>query len=197
MADGATVTERFLPVRRVGLHVPGGKAVYPSSVLMNVIPAQEAGVSSMVVCSPPQAEHGEQAASVLITDSAELAEAVDREIEARYRVTLNSDRVAAALSGPQSGIVPVSDIEAALAVSNAYAPEHLEIHTRDANAVAAGGECGGGVRRKAYARAAWRLRRWIQPRTANVRDRAVRGGVVHAHVSAPGERGGVLGGGAA
>lgn len=236
VADGATVTERFIPVRRVGLYVPGGKAVYPSSVLMNVIPAQEAGVSSMVVCSPPQAEHGgwphptilaacallgvdevwavggaqavalmahggeglepvdmvtgpgnvfvaaakrlvngvvgidaeagpseiaiiagdtadpvylaydlisqaehdEQAASVLITDSAELAEAVDREIEARYRVTLNSDRVAAALSGPQSGIVLVSDIEAALAVSNAYAPEHLEIHTHDANAVAGG-----------------------------------------------------------
>ncbi len=236
VAKGATVTERFVPVRRVGLYVPGGKAVYPSSVLMNVIPAQEAGVSSMVVCSPPQAEHGgwphptilaacallgvdevwavggaqavalmafgseefepvdmvtgpgnvfvaaakrlvngvvgidaeagpseiaiiaddsadpvylaydlisqaehdEQAASVLITDSAELAEAVDREIEARYRVTLNSERVAAALSGPQSGIVLVSDIEAALAVSNAYAPEHLEIHTRDANAVAGG-----------------------------------------------------------
>ena len=52
VAEGATVTERFVPVRRVGLYVPGGKAVYPSSVLMNVIPAQEAGVESMVVCSP-------------------------------------------------------------------------------------------------------------------------------------------------
>lgn len=236
VAPGATVTERFIPVRRVGLYVPGGKAVYPSSVLMNVIPAQEAGVESMVVCSPPQAEHGgwphptilaacallgieevwavggaqavalmahggeglepvdmvtgpgnvfvaaakrlvngvvgidaeagpseiaiiaddtadpiylaydlisqaehdEQAASVLITDSADLAAAVDREIEARYRVTLNSERVAAALTGPQSGIVLVDDLRSATRISNAYAPEHLEIHTRDARAVAGG-----------------------------------------------------------
>lgn len=239
VAQGATVTERFFPVRRVGLYVPGGKAVYPSSVLMNAIPAQEAGVESMVVCSPPQAEHGgwphptilaacallgitevwavggaqavalmaygsvrdeelepvdmvtgpgnvfvaaakrlvngvvgidaeagpseiaiiaddsadpvllaydlisqaehdEQAASVLITDSPDIAEAVDREIEARYTVTLNSERVAAALSGPQSGIVLVDDTQAALAVSNAYAPEHLEIHTRNAREVARG-----------------------------------------------------------
>lgn len=236
VAPGATVTERFIPVRRVGLYVPGGKAVYPSSVLMNVIPAQEAGVESMVVCSPPQAEHGgwphptilaacallgieevwavggaqavalmahgssdlepvdmvtgpgnvfvaaakrlvngvvgidaeagpseiaiiaddtadpiylaydlisqaehdEQAASVLITDSEELAAAVDREIEARYRVTLNSERVAAALTGPQSGIVLVDDLRSATRISNAYAPEHLEIHTRDARAVAGG-----------------------------------------------------------
>lgn len=240
VAEGATVTERFIPVRRVGLYVPGGKAVYPSSVLMNVIPAQEAGVESMVVCSPPQAEHGgwphptilaacalsgvdevwavggaqavalmaygsggegevlepvdmvtgpgnvfvaaakrlvngvvgidaeagpseiaiiadasadpvylaydlisqaehdEQAASVLITDSPDIAESVDREIEARYTVTLNSERVAAALTGPQSGIVLVDDTQAALAVSNAYAPEHLEIHTRNAREVARG-----------------------------------------------------------
>lgn len=239
VAEGATVTERFVPVRRVGLYVPGGKAVYPSSVLMNVIPAQEAGVESMVVCSPPQAEHGgwphptilaacallgieevwavggaqavalmaygdaygaklepvdmvtgpgnvfvaaakrlvngvvgidaeagpseiaiiaddsadpvylaydlisqaehdEQAASVLITDSQALAEAVDREIEARYRVTLNAERVAAALTGPQSGIVLVDDLRSATRISNAYAPEHLEIHTVDPHAVAGG-----------------------------------------------------------
>jgi histidinol dehydrogenase len=55
---GGTVTERFLPVRRVGLYAPGGLAVYPSSVVMNVVPAQAAGVDSLVVCSPPQAEHG-------------------------------------------------------------------------------------------------------------------------------------------
>uniref|UniRef100_UPI002889B853 histidinol dehydrogenase n=1 Tax=Corynebacterium haemomassiliense TaxID=2754726 RepID=UPI002889B853 len=53
LAPGATVAEVFRPVQRVGLYVPGGKAVYPSSVLMNAIPAQEAGVGSMVVCSPP------------------------------------------------------------------------------------------------------------------------------------------------
>ncbi|MGE0296619.1 histidinol dehydrogenase [Pseudonocardia sp.] len=55
---GGTVTERFVPVRRVGLYAPGGLAVYPSSVVMNVVPAQEAGVESLVVVSPPQAEHG-------------------------------------------------------------------------------------------------------------------------------------------
>ena len=50
--------QRWVPVSRVGLYVPGGKAVYPSSVVMNVVPAQEAGVESQVVVSPPQAEHG-------------------------------------------------------------------------------------------------------------------------------------------
>src|SRR5829696_2074205 len=55
---GGAVTERWVPVRRVGLYVPGGNAVYPSSVVMNVVPAQVAGVDSMVVCSPPQSAHG-------------------------------------------------------------------------------------------------------------------------------------------
>jgi histidinol dehydrogenase len=54
VVPGGTVTERFLPVRRVGLYVPGGQAVYPSSVVMNVIPAQVAGVASLAVASPPQ-----------------------------------------------------------------------------------------------------------------------------------------------
>ncbi len=54
VADGGTVTERFIPVDRVGLYVPGGRAVYPSSVVMNVVPAQVAGVGSLVVVSPPQ-----------------------------------------------------------------------------------------------------------------------------------------------
>ncbi|CAJ1498732.1 histidinol dehydrogenase [[Mycobacterium] kokjensenii] len=55
LAPGATVTERWLPVERVGLYVPGGNAVYPSSVVMNVVPAQIAGVDSLVIASPPQA----------------------------------------------------------------------------------------------------------------------------------------------
>ncbi|MDK8241090.1 MULTISPECIES: histidinol dehydrogenase [Corynebacterium] len=234
LATGAVVTEVFRPVRRVGLYVPGGKAVYPSSVLMNVIPAQEAGVESMVVCTPPQAdfdgqphptilaacallgidevwavggaqavalmaygdddlepvdmitgpgnvfvaaskrlvngvvgidaeagpseiaiiaddtadpvylaydlisqaEHDEQAASILITDSPELAGLVDKEIASRYGITLNADRVRDALEGPQSGILIVDDIQAAVRVTNVYAPEHLEIHTANAQAVA-------------------------------------------------------------
>ncbi|BBZ04617.1 histidinol dehydrogenase [Mycolicibacterium chitae] len=55
LAPGATVTERWVPVERVGLYVPGGNAVYPSSVVMNVVPAQLAGVDSLVIASPPQA----------------------------------------------------------------------------------------------------------------------------------------------
>ena len=236
LAEGATVTEVHLPIERVGLYVPGGKAVYPSSVIMNVVPAQEAGCSSLVVASPPQAEHdgwphptilaachllgveevwavgGAQAvallaygddeaglepvdivtgpgnifvtaakrlvqgvvgidaeagpseiavladetadpvylaydlisqaehddlaASVLITASEELARAVDREIEARYTVTRNADRVAGALKGRQSGIVLVDDLEQGIAVTDAYAAEHLEIHTVNPREVA-------------------------------------------------------------
>lgn len=229
LGDGAVVREEFLPVERVGLYVPGGNAVYPSSVIMNVVPAQEAGVSSLVVASPPQkefggwphptilaacsllgvdeiwavggaqavallaygdndldpvdmitgpgnifvtaakrlvrgvvgidaeagpteiaivadetanpvyvaydlisqAEHDVMAASVLITPSEEFARAVDREVEERYGVTLNADRVAQALKGEQSGIVLVDDLDHAILVANAYAAEHLEIHTKD------------------------------------------------------------------
>lgn len=58
LGPGATVTERWVPVERVGLYVPGGNAVYPSSVVMNVVPAQAAGVESLVVASPPQAQFG-------------------------------------------------------------------------------------------------------------------------------------------
>jgi histidinol dehydrogenase len=58
VVDGGTVTEKWIPVDRVGLYVPGGRAVYPSSVLMNVIPAQIAKVQSIAVASPPQKEFG-------------------------------------------------------------------------------------------------------------------------------------------
>ncbi|WP_025253155.1 histidinol dehydrogenase [Corynebacterium vitaeruminis] len=236
LSAGGTVTEKFMAVDRVGLYVPGGNAVYPSSVIMNVVPAQEAGASTMVVASPPQeqfggwphptilaacsllgvdevwavgggqaiallaygddaaqlepvdmitgpgniyvtaakrlvrsvcgidseagpteiailadatanpvwvaydlisqAEHDVMAASVLITDSVELAEAVKKEVEERYSVTLNSERVAEALKGQQSGIVLVDDLEMGIAVADAYAAEHLEIHTENAREVA-------------------------------------------------------------
>jgi histidinol dehydrogenase len=54
VAPGAHVTERYVPVDRVGLYVPGGRVAYPSSVVMNVVPAQVAGVGSLAVASPPQ-----------------------------------------------------------------------------------------------------------------------------------------------
>lgn len=241
LADGAVVSQNWIPVGRVGLYVPGGLAVYPSSVIMNVVPALAAGVESIALASPPQkdfgglphptilaaaallgieevyaiggaqaiasfaygvpgadgeepiepvdvvtgpgnifvatakrlvkgvvgidseagtteiailadatahpelvaadlisqAEHDPKAASVLVTDSAELADAVALELARQAATTKHSERVSEALSGPQSGVVLVDDLEQGIAVCNAYAAEHLEIMTADAPAVAA------------------------------------------------------------
>jgi histidinol dehydrogenase len=239
LGPGATVTERWVPVERVGLYVPGGNAVYPSSVVMNVVPAQAAGVASLVVASPPQAdfdgqphptilaaarllgvdevwavggaqavallayggtdtdgqelapvdmitgpgniyvtaakrlcrsqvgidaeagpteiailadhtagpahvaadlisqaEHDEMAASVLVTPSLDLADAVDSEVATQLQTTVHAARVTTALSGPQSAIILVDDLDAGVKVVNAYAAEHLEIQTADAARVA-------------------------------------------------------------
>ncbi len=232
VVPGGTVTERWIPVRRVGLYVPGGLAVYPSSVVMNVVPAQVAGVESIAVFSPAQkefggrphptilaacallgvdevyavggaqaialaaygdagsgiepvdvvtgpgnvyvaaakrllrglvgidaeagpteiavladatadpvhvaadlisqAEHDTLAASVLVTDSVELADAVDAEVERQVALTKHAERVRTALSGEQSATVLVRDLEQGLAVVDAYAAEHLEVITADA-----------------------------------------------------------------
>ncbi|RBM20112.1 histidinol dehydrogenase [Prauserella sp. PE36] len=240
VAEGGTVTERWVPVGRVGLYAPGGLAVYPSSVVMNVVPAQAAGVGSLVLCSPPQAEfrglphptilaaaallgvdevwavggaqavallayggtdtdgavldpvdmvtgpgniyltaakrmlrgiigidseagpteiailadetadpvhvaadlisqaeHDTLAASVLVTTSPALADAVDAELARRVAATKHSERVGEALRGKQSGTVLVSTVDDGLAVVDAYAAEHLEIQTADAAGVAA------------------------------------------------------------
>lgn len=254
VVPGGTVTERWVPVERVGLYVPGGNAVYPSSVVMNVVPAQAAGVDSLVVASPPQAQHGglphptilaaakllgvEEvwavggaqaiallsyggsdtdgaqlepvdlitgpgnifvtaakrlcrgvvgidaeagpteiailadatadpvhvaadlisqaehdvlAASVLVTDSVELADAVDAALTTQMTVVKHGHRVREALSGKQSGTVLVDDIEQGLRVVNAYAAEHLEIQTADAPAVAARVRSAGAIFVGAYA----------------------------------------------
>ncbi|MEU8959857.1 histidinol dehydrogenase [Streptomyces sp. NPDC048518] len=58
VVPGGSVTEKWVPVERVGLYAPGGRSVYPSSVIMNAVPAQEAGVESMALASPPQADFG-------------------------------------------------------------------------------------------------------------------------------------------
>ena len=81
-----------------------------------------------------QAEHDVMAASVLITDDADFAATVDREVENRYEVTMNADRVREALTGDQSGIVLVDDMNIGIQVADAYAAEHLEIHTENAQA---------------------------------------------------------------
>lgn len=244
VVDGATVTERWVPVDRVGLYVPGGRAVYPSSVMMNVIPAQIAQVASIAVASPPQkefsglphptilatcallginevyaiggaqaialfaygmegvcekcdlvtgpgniyvaaakralrgvigidseagpteiailaddsanpvhvaadlisqAEHDVIAAAVLITDSQALADAVEEELKRQVPLTKHSDRISTALSGRQSAIALVEDINQGLDVVNAYAAEHLEIHTRNSRQDSAGVRNAGAV----------------------------------------------------
>lgn len=235
LGDGAVVTHRKVPIDRVGLYVPGGLAPLVSSVVMNVIPAQVAGVRSIALSSPPQkntgglpeptimaacellgvhevysvggaqaigmfahgagpcrpvnlitgpgsiyvvaakrlvsgkvaidseagpteiailaddsadaayvaadlisqAEHDPLAASVLVTDSETLADDVVAELDKQVFATRHTGRIQQALTGPQSGIVMVDDMEQGLEVVNAYAAEHLEIQTRDAAAHAA------------------------------------------------------------
>ncbi|CAB4630483.1 unannotated protein [freshwater metagenome] len=237
LAPGAKVHQRYQPVDSVGLYVPGGKAVYPSSVVMNVVPAQVAGVPRLVVATPAQkdfggrphptvlataallgveevlcvggpaaiaafayglpqidftsvnlvtgpgniyvaaakralrgtigidseagtteilvladssanaefiaydlvsqAEHDEAAASVLVTDSVELADGVLAAIAAIADRTKHAERVRVALEGQQSAIVLVDNLSDGIAFANAYATEHLEIHTVDNQATAA------------------------------------------------------------
>ncbi|MFF5626997.1 histidinol dehydrogenase [Microbacterium sp. NPDC012755] len=245
IGPGACITQRWQPVQRVGVYIPGGKAVYPSSVIMNVVPAQVAGVEQIALASPPQedqggrihptilaaagllgvtevyamggagaigafahgvqgigldpvdvvsgpgnnyvasakravagvvgtdseagateilvvadapadprliaadlvsqAEHDEQASAVFVTDSPELAERVAVEVAEHAARTRHSARVSAALDGPQSAIVLVDDRAMATAFSNAYAPEHLELHLQDAEDAASAFTSAGAV----------------------------------------------------
>jgi histidinol dehydrogenase len=246
VTGGLTVTGRFIPVGRAGVYVPGGLVAYPSSVVMNVVPAQVAGVGEVAVASPPQrdglphpvvlaacallgvrevhaaggaqalamfaygtqdcapadvitgpgnvyvaaakrvlrgavgtdgengptevaivaddtadpahvaadliaqAEHDELAACLLITPDEDLAGRVDAELARQVPLTRHRERVSAALAG-QSGCVLVDDIDAALAVSDAWAPEHLEIQARDAAKLAGRIRNAGAIFAGAYA----------------------------------------------
>ncbi len=164
-APGGRVTQRFVPVQRVGLYVPGGRAPLASSVVMNVVPAQVAGVPSLAVASPPdseagpteiailaddtadpvhvaadlisQAEHDPMAASVLVTPSEALAAKVEAELPQQVARTKHQERVTEALKGQQSAVVLVDDLDQGTAVVDAYAAEHLEIQTADAEERAA------------------------------------------------------------
>ena len=84
-----------------------------------------------------QAEHDPAAASVLVTTSPELADAVDAEVASQVATTKHTERITTALSGPQSGTILVSSVADGLRVVDAYAAEHLEIQTADAREVAA------------------------------------------------------------
>ncbi len=83
-----------------------------------------------------QAEHGELSASVLITPSAALAATVDDELVRQVAATKHTERITAALTGAQSAAILVADLDAGVRVADAYAAEHLEIHARDARALA-------------------------------------------------------------
>jgi histidinol dehydrogenase len=83
-----------------------------------------------------QAEHDEVAASVLVTDSEELIKNVRDSLERLVPLTMNKDRIRIALTGQQSAFVLVDDLDHGLNVVDAYAAEHLEIHTRNASEVA-------------------------------------------------------------
>ncbi len=72
LAPGSTVRQRWQPVDSVGLYVPGGKAVYPSSVIMNVVPAQVAGVPRLAIATPAQAEFGNRPHPVVLATAAML-----------------------------------------------------------------------------------------------------------------------------
>jgi histidinol dehydrogenase len=98
-----------------------------------------------------QAEHDPLAASVLVTTSEQLADAVDKELVGRVAATKHTERVAEALGGKQSGVILVSTVDDGLRVVDAYAAEHLEIQTADARAVAARVRNAGAIFVGAYA----------------------------------------------
>ena len=105
---------------------------YPRGSVVGIVADDSAQPALVAADLISQAEHDEQASAVLVTPSAELAERVVAELTIRQPRTRHAERVAAALSGPQSAIVLVDDVDQAIAFSNAYAPEHLEIHLADA-----------------------------------------------------------------
>src|SRR6266545_4482386 len=125
----------WLPVDRVGLYVPGGRAVYPSSVVMNVVPAQTAGVRSLAVASPPQKDTGRPHPLVLAACALlgvdEVYAVGGAQAIAMFAYGTDESAPVDLVTGP--GNIWVT---AALRVVDAYAAEHLEIQTRDARAVA-------------------------------------------------------------
>jgi histidinol dehydrogenase len=111
---------------RVGIDSEAG----PTEIL---VIADSSAVPSFVAADLiSQAEHDEMASAVLVTDSVALAEAVIQEIEKQAPITAHAERVRTALSGPQSAVVLVDDLSIAVDFSNAYGPEHLEIHAVNA-----------------------------------------------------------------
>jgi histidinol dehydrogenase len=114
---------------RVGIDSEAG----PTEILVIADAAADPALVAADLVS--QAEHDELAAAVLVTDSAVLADAVQTLLPGVVERTRHRERVTTALSGAQSAIVRVDDLDAAVAVSNAYGPEHLEVQTADVAAL--------------------------------------------------------------
>jgi histidinol dehydrogenase len=126
-----TVAAKRLLKGRVGIDSEAG----PTEIA--ILADDTADPSYVAADLVSQAEHDPRAASVLVTDSLRLADEVEVELDKQVFATRHTERIRAALGGQQSGVVLVDDVEQGLDVVNAYAAEHLEIHTADALDVAA------------------------------------------------------------
>ena len=126
-----TVTAKRLLKGQVGIDSEAG----PTEIAILADDTADAAYVAADLIS--QAEHDPLAAAVLVTPSERLADDVEAELDKQVSATKHVERIRTALSGSQSGIVLVDDLEQGLDVVNAYAAEHLEIHTEDAAAVAA------------------------------------------------------------
>jgi len=102
LADGAQVHQRYQPVDSVGLYVPGGKAVYPSSVIMNVVPAQVAGVKKLAIATPGQKEFGGRPHPTVLATAALLG------VEDVYVIGGPAAVIAFAYGIPEIGLEPVN-----------------------------------------------------------------------------------------
>ena len=101
LADGAVVQQRYQPIDSVGLYVPGGKAVYPSSVIMNVVPAQVAGVKKLAIATPGQKEFGGRAHPIVLATAALLG------VQDVYVIGGPAAVIAFAYGIPEIGLEPV------------------------------------------------------------------------------------------
>jgi histidinol dehydrogenase len=110
VVEGATVTERWVPVGRVGLYVPGGRVAYPSSVVMNVVPAQVAGVGSLAVASPPKEEFGGLPNPVVLAACALLGVDEVYAVGGAQAVAMLAFGLAGGSAGCVEGVAPVDVI---------------------------------------------------------------------------------------
>ena len=101
LADGAVVQQRYQPIDSVGLYVPGGKAVYPSSVIMNVVPAQVAGVKQLAIATPGQKDFGGRAHPIVLATAALLG------VQDVYVIGGPAAVIAFAYGIPEIGLEPV------------------------------------------------------------------------------------------